>query len=95
VNTANGGRVGDAVSVTETGSADPSAPDADIWSDGALNTTEAAKFVQLCKREFFALARKQGWPRRYRGLVSLFPRRLLAEYLDGLPTERKGSAAKA
>jgi hypothetical protein len=73
--------------------ADTPAPDpADIWRDGALKTAEAAKFVQLCERDFTTVAKEQNWPRRYRGYGCLWPVRVLAAYLDSLPTERKGSA---
>jgi hypothetical protein len=63
-------------------------PAPDDWLDGSLTTREALAFLSTSKTAFFAVARAQGWPRRYRGLGTLWPRRVLAAYLDSLPAER-------
>jgi cyclopropane fatty-acyl-phospholipid synthase-like methyltransferase len=72
----------------------PATADA-IWADGALRTADAVKFLATTRTAFFEVAKERNWPRRYRGLSALWPRRLLAEYLANLPAEKRKGSAKA
>ncbi len=63
-------------------------PALDPWADGALKTADAMAFTTHGRREFFRVARERGWPRRYRGKTTIWPKRVLVEYLANLPASR-------
>jgi hypothetical protein len=66
---------------------------ADVWADGALTTAEARAFIKRGTTSFYAEAKRLKWPRRYRGLGALWPKRVLMDYLANLPAVR-GSSRK-
>ncbi len=71
------------------------APDDSIWADGCLTTSEAMAFLQRSRRMFVDDAKRNKWPRRYRGRGALWPKKILMMYLAGLPTTRGKQGASS
>lgn len=62
----------------------------DVWRDGGMPAKGVAAFLGVTERTVRTLAKREGWPRKKVLSKVVYPRALIAAFLDGCPAaERK------